>query len=345
MDSAWRTDIGTLWTAAVAKHNQKVGIKFKLDQSKAMNTPWNSTTMQATLNRLTAEFEKERDSVGHFSDRIKGPLQVTLKIAKGAAEVILRTASTIGAIAGSVFAPAPIIAEALVFVLSATQKVSGQLDEIQKFFEVTANFFRRLSVLEGRLPDGPQFGQQLVDVFDRLLGFIVDAQIFVGRGKFMNFFKELAKPSTPLSDAHALFQEQLTRLDQAALYCTLGISVDINKGVADLRASVDLVIDDTHHIVGQIDALGTNIVDLRSFSRDFSTFSHEIRHKPKTDDASKQIVDAVTVDHASYQSNVLRTLRTSFNIGDTEGIHQRRLTRMLSSRLPGTCEWIHHQQA
>ncbi|WAO96658.1 Goodbye domain-containing protein [Fusarium falciforme] len=349
MDSAWRTDIGTLWTAAVAKHNQKVGIKFKLDQSKAMNTPWNSTTMQATLNRLTAEFEKERDSLGHFSDRIKGPLQVTLKVAKGAAEVILRTASTIGAIAGSVFAPAPIIAEALVFVLSATQKVSGQLDEIKKFFEVTANFFRRLSVLEGRLPDGPQFGQQLVDVFDRLLGFIVDAQIFVGRGKFMNFFKELAKPSTPLSDAHALFQEQLTRLDQAALYCTLGISVDINKNVADLRASVDLVIDDTHHIVGQIDGLGTNIVDLQlqigSFRRDFSTFSHEIRHKPKTEDASKQIADAVTVDHASYQSNVLRTLRASFNIGDTEGIHQRRLTRMLSSRLPGTCEWIHHHQA
>ncbi|KAJ3459624.1 hypothetical protein MRS44_015697 [Fusarium solani] len=349
MDSAWRTDIGTLWTAAVAKHNQKVGIKFKLDQSKAMNTPWNSTTMQATLNRLTAEFEKERDSLGHFSDRIKGPIQVTLKVAKGAAEVILRTASTIGAIAGSVFAPAPIIAEALVFVLSATQKVSGQLDEIKKFFEVTANFFRRLSVLEGRLPDGPQFGQQLVDVFDRLLGFIVDAQIFVGRGKFMNFFKELAKPSTPLSDAHALFQEQLTRLDQAALYCTLGISVDINKNVADLRASVDLVIDDTHHIVGQIDGLGTNIVDLQlqigSFRRDFSTFSHEIRHKPKTEDASKQISDAVTVDHASYQSNVLRTLRASFNIGDTESMHQRRLTRMLSSRLPGTCEWIHHQQA
>ncbi|UPL00393.1 hypothetical protein LCI18_011327 [Fusarium solani-melongenae] len=349
MDSAWRTDIGTLWTAAVAKHNQKVGIKFKLDQSKAMNTPWNSTTMQATLNRLTAEFEKERDSLGHFSDRIKGPLQVTLKVAKGAAEVILRTASTIGAIAGSVFAPAPIIAEALVFVLSATQKVSGQLDEIQKFFEVTANFFRRLSVLEGRLPDGPQFGQQLVDVFDRLLGFIVDAQIFVGRGKFMNFFKELAKPSTPLSDAHALFQEQLTRLDQAALYCTLGISVDINKNVADLRTSVDLVMDDTHHIIGQIDGLGTNVVDLQlqigSFRRDFSTFSHEIRHKPKTEDASKQIADAVTVDHASYQSNVLRTLRASFNIGDTEGIHQRRLTRMLSSRLPGTCEWIHHQQA
>ncbi|RSL62887.1 hypothetical protein CEP54_005486 [Fusarium duplospermum] len=349
LDSAWRSDIGTLWTAAVAKHNQKVGIKFKLDQSKAMNTPWNSTTMQATLNRLTAEFEKERDSLGHFSDRIKGPLQVTLKVAKGAAEVILRTASTIGAIAGSVFAPAPIIAEALVFVLSATQKVSGQLDEIQKFFEVTANFFRRLSVLEGRLPDGPQFGQQLVDVFDRLLGFIVDAQIFVGRGKFMNFFKELAKPSTPLSDAHALFQEQLTRLDQAALYCTLGISVDINKNVADLRASVDLVIDDTHHIVGQIDGLGTNIVDLQvqlgSFRRDFSTFSHEIRHKPKTEDASKQIADAVTVDHASYQSNVLRTLRASFNIGDTETIHQRRLTRMWSSRLPGTCEWIHHQQA
>ncbi|RSM01346.1 hypothetical protein CEP52_008633 [Fusarium oligoseptatum] len=348
-DSAWRTDIGTLWTAAVAKHNQKVGIKFKLDQSKAMNTPWNSTTMQATLNKLTSEFEKERDSLGHFSDRIKGPLQVTLKIAKGAAEVILRTASTIGAIAGSVFAPAPIIAEALVFVLSATQKVSGQLDEIQKFFEVTANFFRRLSVLEGRLPDGPQFGQQLVDVFDRLLGFIVDAQIFVGRGKFMNFFKELAKPSTPLSDAHALFQEQLTRLDQAALYCTLGISVDINKNVADLRASVDLVIDDTHHIVGQIDGLGTNIVDLQvqigSFRRDFSTFSHEIRHKPKTEDASKQIGDAVTVDHASYQSNVLRTLRACFNVGDTESIHQRRLTRMLSSRLPGTCEWIHHQQA
>ncbi|EEU41697.1 uncharacterized protein NECHADRAFT_87666 [Fusarium vanettenii 77-13-4] len=349
MDSAWRTDIGTLWTAAVAKHNQKVGIKFKLDQSKAMNTPWNSTTMQATLNRLTAEFEKERDSVGHFSDRIRGPLQVTLKIAKGAAEVILRTASTIGAIAGSVFAPAPIIAEALVFVLSATQKVSGQLDEIQKFFEVTENFFRRLSILEGRLPDGPQFGQQLVDVFDRLLGFIVDAQIFVGRGKFMNFFKELAKPSTPLSDAHALFQEQLTRLDQAALYCTLGISVDINKNVADLRALVDLVIDDTHHIVGQIDGLGTNIVDLKlqigSFRRDFSTFSHEIRHKPKAVDTSKHITDVVTVDHASYQSNVLRTLRASFNIGDTEGIHQRRLTRMLSSRLPGTCEWIHHQQA
>ncbi|KAJ4325908.1 hypothetical protein N0V84_003294 [Fusarium piperis] len=349
MDSAWRTDIGTLWTAAVAKHNQKVGIKFKLDQSKAMNTPWNSTTMQATLNKLTAEFEKERDSLGHFSDRIKAPLQVTLKIAKGATEVILRTASTIGAIAGSVFAPAPILAEALVFVLQATQKVSGQLDEIQKFFEVTANFFRRLSVLEGRLPDGPQFGQQLVDVFDRLLGFIVDAQIFVGRGKFINFFKELAKPSTPLSDAHALFQEQLTRLDSSALYCTLGLSVDINKNVADIRASVDLIIDDTHHIVGQIDGLGTNIVDLQvqigSFRRDFSTFSHEIRHKHKTQDASKQISDTVTVDHASYQSNVLRTLRSSFNVGDTEGLHQRRLTRMLSSRLPGTCEWIHQQPA
>lgn len=349
MDSTWRTDIGTLWTAAVAKHNQKVGIKFKLDQSKAMNTPWNSTTMQATLNQLTAEFEKERDSLGHFSDRVKGPLQVTLKVAKGATEVILRTASTIGAIAGSVFAPAPIIAEALVFVLQATQKVSSQLDEIQKFFDVTANFFRRLSVLEGRLPDGPQFGQQLVDVFDRLLGFIVDAQIFVGRGKFINFFKELAKPSTPLSDAHALFQEQITRLDASALYCALGLAVDINKNVADIRASVDLVIDDTHHIIGQIDGLGTNIVDLQvqigSFRRDFSTFSHEIRHKPKTGDASKQIGDVVTVDHASYQSNVLRTLRSSFNVGDTESIHQRRLTRMLSSRLPGTCEWIHQQQA
>lgn len=341
MDLQWRTDIGKLWTAAVAKHNQKVGIKFKLDQSKAMNTPWNNSTMQDTLNRLADEFEKER--TGGLSN------SSTVKVAKAATQVILHTASTIGAIAGTVFAPAPVIAEGLLFVLRATEKVSDQLDHIEKFFTITASFFKRLAVLEGRLPDGPQFAEQILNVFDRLLGFIVDAQVYVSRGKFKNFIKELAKPSTPLSDTHAMFQDQLNRLDSAAMFCTLGISVDIDRNVKDIRDSVEVIAKDTNHIVGKIDGLSTNIVDLHmqlgNFRQDFRSFSYEVRYKPAAEKARNQIGDTVAVDRVTYRAHVLGTLRASFDIGDTESLHQRRLAKMLSSRLLGTCEWIYHQEA
>ncbi|KAH8663182.1 hypothetical protein BGZ61DRAFT_539214 [Ilyonectria robusta] len=306
-----------------------------------MNTPWNNSTMQDTLNQLAGEFEKER---------IRGlSNSSTVKVAKAATQVILHTASTIGAIAGTVFAPAPVIAEGLLFVLRATEKVSDQLDQIEKFFKLTASFFKRLAILEGRLPDGPQFAEQILNVFDRLLGFIVDAQVYVARGKFKNFIKELAKPSTPLSDTHAMFQDQLNRLDSAAMFCTLGISVDVDRNVKDIRDSVDVIAKDTHHIVGKIDGLSTNIVDLHmqlgNFRQDFRSFSYEVRYKPATEKVRNQIGDTVTVDRVTYQAHVLGTLRASFDIGDTESLHRRRLAKMLSSRLLGTCEWIYHQEA
>ncbi|KAK1830908.1 hypothetical protein QBC39DRAFT_101008 [Podospora conica] len=340
-DFEWDTDIGAIWRRVISRYNAanpEHVISPNLTEPLASNTE----AMMKVYEKAEGEFKAWRK-----------PRNRTLEClarAKGFSEITVALTTAAGGVAGTFFAPSPAIAQALVYVLQATQKVSEDNDKIEAFFDVMEALFSRLRLLEKRYPKDNAAGltEQLARVFGKILELCGIARIHAVKGKLALFGKKLFTGASEVTEAYSELQTQLDRLDSAVLMATLGIVTKSNQEMEAIHRDItdgfkgqaaELGGTEKRIINHQAEAALGLLRDLR-VKYGYENDPASEKRPSANPDAHAQERDAGDKDAGNRLADSLADLRDRLSTARYEALLEHHLAELAAARLPNTCTWI-----
>ena len=142
-------------------------------------------------------------------------------------------------LASVAFPPASAILLSFTWIISASQRVSDDLNLIESFFALMQCFLRRLCILKGKIPSEIEFQRALVMVFSSMLTMSGLARYYRHKGRFKLWVSSLVKGGDlRLRDAYDALQENLRGLESAVMLQTLKTVIDTRDDVKSLNDRV-----------------------------------------------------------------------------------------------------------
>jgi hypothetical protein len=344
MDAAGRrlesdSDIGVIWAKAVEDYDQTAEIKLG-----GREISWTTDEMRKRQEEALDRFKGKRHS-GNNLDKARSALARITDFA--------RTVTTsIGSLASTAFPPAPVIAQALVYVLVACDDVSEKYDKVVNFYETISIFFERLSMLESKLPKERAFPVQLTRVFAAALKICAIAQIFYKDGRMKAFGKALIKRDNDLGTAYDDFSKQMAAFESCVIMVTLGIVSDTRNdtttllGMASVHTTLLWQLDTkvTHLEDGIAARIMRQLEQLTVTTQRYPSVSGRGTEKGETGQTSEsrsRYLEMTTAgtDSGSRKSVTLEYVTEWLSPRAQEPLKQR-LTEMAHSYIKGTCDWI-----
>jgi hypothetical protein len=341
MDAVGRSDsdIGIIWKKAVEAYDQTAEIKLG-----GREISWTTDEIRKRQEEALDRFQGKRHSGNHL-DRARSALARI----SGFAQCVT---SSIGSLASTAFPPAPVIAEALVYVLVACGDVSEKYDKVANFYETISIFFERLSMLENKLPKDRAFPVQLTRVFAAALKICAIAQKFYKDSRAKAFGKALIQRDDDLGSAYDEFSKQMAAFESCVITATLGIASD-NR--SDTKTLVGMASVHTA-LLWQLDTKVTNLGDgiaarivhqleqLTVTAQGHPSVSGrgtETGETGETSESDSRYLEMTTAgsDSGSRKSVALESVTKWLSPRAQEPLKQR-LTEMAHSYIKGTCNWI-----
>jgi hypothetical protein len=229
------SDVAALWEEALDAFFEisKVDIRSELSSQRSV----------ATIMR---DQEHQLDIFKDFRHN-KGEVDKIRSIISDNASYIQSAANQIASAVSTAFPPSAAILTAFTCVMEASRQVSDSYNVIESFFDDMRSFFRRLSLLEGKIPSRKEFQHDLIKVFSSILAITAYAHYYCRQGRFRAWARALVNGKDPnLQETYDSLHENLKNLEKATMFQTLRTSIDMydeakatSENVKSMQESLD----------------------------------------------------------------------------------------------------------
>jgi hypothetical protein len=218
------SDVAALWEEALDAYIEisKVPIRSVLSSQRSVAT-------------IMKDQEQQLDTFKDFRHN-KGKVDKLRSIISANASYIQRAANQIANAASTAFPPSLAILTALTYVMTASKHVSEGYNMIESFFDHMQSFFRRLSLLEGKIPPRKEFQYDLIKVFSSILAITGYAYSYSLEGRFRAWASALVNgKDQKLQGAYDSLHENLKCLEKATMIQTLRTAIDTYDDMKAIR--------------------------------------------------------------------------------------------------------------
>ncbi|KAK3353983.1 hypothetical protein B0T25DRAFT_223822 [Lasiosphaeria hispida] len=313
------TNLDTIWREAIDKYNAIEDIEYKFDLSKQP---------QQTAEGLLADFNKYRHD-NKALDKARTALGK-------ATDMAITVVGAVGSLAGAAFPPAPTIGQALIFVFGACKKTSEKFDQITAFYDAILIFFERLSLLNSKMPSEPAYIAQLMRLLGTLFKMCGLAQRCMKKARVVTFVKSIIQKDNGMAEAYE-FNRQMGHLESSTIMATLGISVQVSRGMVDAQGQ----LSEQHSMLSTVLAMITSEKRHRSGVDDGKgngVGSSQESHQGYSKDKSPERSGATVRDLGRRRFTALEDVATRISTG-AETLLRQGLTKIERAYNPGTFAW------
>ncbi|EED16285.1 conserved hypothetical protein [Talaromyces stipitatus ATCC 10500] len=236
------SDLSQLWQSAIQDYETTTGKKLLLSAQPFTNM---QDVMLGT-EELSLKFKSFRDDKSKVS-KMRTAFKNNMWLIQG----IVNTVQSVGN-AASAFPPAMpanLIFSAFGQVMQSFADVSADYDKIMGFFEFTHRFLDRMSIIDQKLPDMPQFQRCVSRVFSSILKICATAQKYTAEKRMKKWFDNLLNGTDgALTSATTELEEAINELSQAVGLTTLRTIQIIDETTQAMNGNIDFLVSNAHLI-------------------------------------------------------------------------------------------------
>ncbi|KUL87948.1 hypothetical protein ZTR_03863 [Talaromyces verruculosus] len=234
------SDLAQLWQAAVQDYEKTTGKSLRLGQFGSMEEVIGGTE---NLSNKFKSFRDDKSKVAKVRTAFKNNMWLI--------QTIVNTVQTVGN-AASAFPPAmpaSLIFSAFGQVMQSFADVSADYDKIMGFFEFTHRFLDRMTIIDKKMPDLPQFQRCVSRVFSSILKICAIAQKYSAEKRMKKWFDNLMNGQDgELTGATKVLEEAINELSQAVGLTTLKTVQILDEVVQSMSGNVAFLVENANLI-------------------------------------------------------------------------------------------------
>ncbi|QKX60583.1 uncharacterized protein TRUGW13939_07728 [Talaromyces rugulosus] len=287
------SDLAQLWQAAVQDYEKTTGKSLRLGQFRSMEEVIGGTE---DLSNKFKGFRDDKSKVAKVRTAFKNNMWLI--------QTIVNTIQTVGNTASAFppAMPASLIFSAFGQVMQSFADVSADYDKIMGFFEFTHRFLDRMSIIDQKMPNLPQFQRCVSRVFSSILKICAIAQKYSSEKRMKKWFDSLMNGTDrELAGATTNLEEAVNELSQAVGLATLRTVQILNEVIQSMNGSVEFLVSNANLIDERTRSIESNTNTIIEQNQDLATKQDHIKE-----------MQQATLEKMAEQSKVLSSVVASF---------------------------------
>ncbi|KAJ5175269.1 uncharacterized protein N7482_001146 [Penicillium canariense] len=262
------SDLAQLWQEAVQAYEKETGKSLQLGHFRSMDDVMSGTE---SLSQKFKDFRDDKSKVSKVRTAFKNNMWLIQKI--------VNTVQVVGNVASAFppAMPASLIFSAFGQVMQSFADVSADYDKVMGFFDYTHRFFDRLSIIDQKMPNLPQFQRCVTRVFSSILKICSAAQKYCAEKRFKKWFESLMKGTDgALASASAQLDEAVNELSQAVGLSTLRTVQILDEVVQSMNGNVEFLVANANLIDERTQAIESNTTTIMEQNKELEAKQDEM---------------------------------------------------------------------